>query len=181
MLLILSFLISQIGRSQNIVDTIYSKQFELFIQKAQQLITETHKALDSSSTQKSITFRRDTTELYAIQVQSALRKLDSLDKSVLSMATYFAKGKWPKSQDISSVLAQWQCSYFYYMNSLRKAGNNTQEIVSASVILDSHLQNGFPPTKYCPFAYAAVEIDFPTPPTKMAFQDSIKIMGSRSN
>ena len=168
-LLIIPILVSQIAYSQNLQDTTYFKNLEVFIQKTDKLIKESHKRNDLTSSKQWVTSEKDSTAFYAIQVQNSLYKLDSIEKSSLSMATFFAKGKMAKSQDILSPAAQLQCSYFCYMNALRKAGTNIQEIIKAALVLENYLQNGFPTSKYCPFVYAPVEVNFETPPVKKVY------------
>jgi hypothetical protein len=44
------------------------------------------------------------------------------------------------------------------MQNLRYAGDSIPAIVKASLILESHLKNGFSPSIYCPFIYDEVKL-----------------------
>jgi len=137
----ITILFCQVTFSQNLRDTTYFKYFETFIHSTETLIKESQKQKNS---------KPDSINFYANEVKTILRKLDSIDRFSFSMANYFEDGKRARSRDLSSSIAQSQCSYSHYMQNLRYARDSIPAIVKASLILESHLKNGFPPSIYFP-------------------------------
>ena len=95
------------------------------------------------------------------------------------MANYFEDGKRARSRNLSSPIAQSQCSYSHYMQNLRYARDSIPAIVKASLILESHLKHGFPSSIYCPFIYDEVKFGpglapAKTPVKKIVLQDSLR-------
>jgi len=176
LLILIFFIFTQhLAISQWVHDSTYLKNFDKFVRLTDKLITLTNIGSDSTINRQHLKHKSDSSELLANQIVLILLNLDSIDKFSFDMPNYFIKGKWPKSQDHSSPTAQLQCSYLYYMEDVRKAAGNTQNVIKACLILENYRLNGFPASKYCPFYYDPVEILFnKPPPKKIIIPDSIK-------
>ena len=157
-LTIITILSCQVLLSQNLRDTIYFKNFENFIHSTETLIKQSHRFSDTTASRRQKIPKSDSITFYAIEVKNILRMLDSIDRFFLSMGRYFAKGKGARSQDLSSPVAQLQCSYSHYIQNLRYARDSIPAIVKASLVLESHLKNGFSSSIYCPFIYGEVKL-----------------------
>jgi hypothetical protein len=154
---IASIFIGKIALSQNVRDTLYFRTFDSFLHSTEKLIKQSHHYRDSSGNRKHGASEEDSLIFYATQVKDVLRKLDSIDRFSIGMAHYFENGKRERSRDLSSPIAQLQCSYFKFMESIRSARDTIPILISASLTLESHLKNGFPSSTYCPFIYDEVK------------------------
>lgn len=151
--------------SQSLPDTVYNKNFSLFVQLTEKLIKKIHYGTEIKVNKKRMKMTQDSVAFFAAEVRNSLKKLDSIGSS-LRMAEFFENGRSARSQNLSSPVAQLECSYHYYMHTLRKSRDSVAIIVSAALLLDQHLKKGYPPSLYCPFLYDEVIVDFGNPPPK---------------
>jgi len=146
------------------MDSAYNSNWIKFIDLTNKLTTEKHK-FDKLTKKKQRNLVQDSINLHAHLALQTLRILDTIGFS-LNMAAFFTKGKFARSQDLTSPVAQLQCSYDHYMQTLRKSGDNVLVIVTAALTLESHLKTGFPASIFCPFLYDEVKFGPGLEPTK---------------
>jgi len=169
-LTIIAAFLCQMAFSQREEDSIYFKNFDIFISRTETLIRNVHQFGDTTIRKKQKHSKKDSTNFYADEVKKALRKLDSM-RNFFGMAGYFQRGNKPgRSQDLSSPVCQLQCSYSHYMQNLRYVKDSIPAIVKAALILETHLRKGYPESIYCPYIYDEVQfgpgLAPPKPPTK---------------
>jgi hypothetical protein len=157
-LAIATILLCHQGLAQR-VDSAFNKDFDRFRSLTDTLILELRTAVIRDSSELIQTRIPAKVTYYCNKVKRQLAIADSHGWLDLKMISYFDKGKPARSQDITSPIAQLECSYYYYTSALRKA-NNTISQIKAVLILDEWLKNGFPSSMYCPYFYAPVEVNF---------------------
>lgn len=151
------------------VDTVFNKEFDRFRALTDSLITE----LGISGVKTESDWKPSLISSKMVYYCDTIRKqlaVVSARGISFNLSTYFNKGTRPRSQDFSSPIAQLECSYSHFIEEFRKAGNVDNEI-RATLTLKNWLTNGFPETKYCPYVYAPVEVDFSKP--KPVFVDTV--------
>jgi hypothetical protein len=166
--------------SQVVPDTVYSKNFKIFIQLTEKLNKASHRFENSTEKRKRKKLIADSIAHYANQVSNSFKYLDSLENYSFGMGNYFEDGKRAGSRNLTSPIAQLQCSYMHYMQNLRNAKDSIQAIVRAALTLEGHLKNGFPSSIYCPYIYDAIKFGPGLRPTrppikKIIIPDSLRM------
>lgn len=140
-------------------DSAFNVQFDKFRSLTDSLIGVSQKAgindpnkMDVSKITPSITF-------HCSAVRQQLSIVDAGGGYDFKISEYFSKGERIRSQDISSPISQMECDYYYFASAVRKATKD-EDIIKAALILNEWITKGFPPTMYCPYFYAPVEVEF---------------------
>lgn len=159
-------------------DTLFNRDFDHFRGLTDSLISELHSIGITNASELQTTRVSPKAIYYCDTIRKQLKLAYSHGVFEFKIASYFDNGKPARGQDFSSPVAQLQCSYSMFAEEFRKAGNIHNEIVSV-LNLNNWLKNGFPETKYCPYVYAPVEVNFGKP--KPAFNNSLPRKDSTNN
>ncbi|HSU28866.1 MAG TPA: hypothetical protein VLJ68_10820 [Chitinophagaceae bacterium] len=180
-LTIVTLLFYQIVFSQRTADSIYFRHFEKFIYSTEKLINAGYQLDYLALGPKPDNSNTDSLFYYLNEVKAGLRILDSVGRFSMAMAAYFENGRRDRFRDLTSPIAQLQCSYSHYMQNLRNAKEDLTAIVTAALTLDKHLSKGYPISIFCPYTYDEVRVNFgKTPSKKIDFANPINFLDQTS-
>jgi hypothetical protein len=166
---IASFSISNLCFGQR-TGTLFNKDFDHFRLLTDSLIAEINLTDVKGELDWPASLVSSKMAYYCDTIRRQLVRCNSHGAISFKLLDYFDKGKPARGQDFSSPVAQLQCSYYFFIEAFRKAGNINNEI-KAALSLRNWLQNGFPETRYCPYVYAPVGVNFGKP--KPVFVDTV--------